>query len=156
MTYSSAVFSPQVGSSYGRVNTRLAFSRILWKDSVSTSKVSAKKTIAQQRFLDKLVKIERLENNWNGYGAEPLSKSLINESKKMIYSFAKIPQVFPTADGTLQFEYDKKDGSYLEFQLSTSEMIDVFEVDKNGVETEYQIIKTVSNINQVVRKFYEY
>lgn len=153
MTYSNTMLLPQVGSSYGFGIRHLILPRVFRKDSVSTIKLNLRSEDIRKCH-DKLNRIEALGDNWNGYGAVPISKELVKEAKRITKALRMIPQVYPTADGTLQFEYEKKDGSYLEISLSDSETVGVFEISKDKTEKEYQIEKTVSAIDGIVKNFY--
>ena len=59
----------------------------------------------------------RLEENWNGNGAVPFSEDFIftccDIVKKLVYQ----PEIFPTAQRSIQFEWDNSSGDYLEIQL---------------------------------------
>ena len=61
--------------------------------------------------------IESLEENWNGYGAPPFQKELIDKVKCIIKNLDEQPEIFPTGRGTIQLEYESKDKSYLEFEV---------------------------------------
>ena len=61
--------------------------------------------------------IESLEENWNGYGAPPFQKELIDKVKCIIKNLDEQPEIFPTGRGTIQLEYNSKDESYLEFEI---------------------------------------
>lgn len=64
-----------------------------------------------------LCQIASLKENWNGYGAEPFSASLINTCNALISVLEPQPAIFPTGRGSIQFQYELKDGSYLEFEI---------------------------------------
>ena len=69
-------------------------------------------------------------------------------------TLANQPQVFPTANNSIQIEYDGENGSYLEFQISNKKAIEYFKVDKQGTEcsgsipySSYIIEKLVEELN---------
>lgn len=68
----------------------------------------------------KLSKIEKLNRNWNGYGAKAFTKGVIKKVNKMLDKIIVQPKIFPTPNNSIQFEYyDRKDLSkYLEFDIS--------------------------------------
>ncbi len=55
--------------------------------------------------LMKLDSFKELENDWNGYGAEPFNEEHI-EKVKFLVSLLKIqPEIYPTARNSIQLEY---------------------------------------------------
>jgi len=72
--------------------------------------------------MDKLELIEKIEsfrnfkNNWNGYGAKPISKNVINRAMILAYDFEPMQEVFPTANNSIQFEWDMN-GVYIELEV---------------------------------------
>ena len=155
MTYANMATAQAVGQSYSFESPVYDTKIILFP---TTSSYSAVKNIdeAVKSIINKITEIEHLGDNWNGYSASPISSSIIAEVKSMISQLKKIPEIFPTADGQLQLEYDKKDGSYLEMDISGQDFIDVFMIDKNGNEKEYRINKSTTDINKTVETFYGY
>ena len=65
----------------------------------------------------KLQGFKNLKENWNDYGAPPISHSLIDTAIKIIQEIKVQPQLFPTARNSIQLEYEKINGEYLEFEL---------------------------------------
>lgn len=68
----------------------------------------------------KLQSFRELKKGWNGYDADPLPGTLIdralallNEPRIMYF----IPEVFPTARDSIQFEYRRPEGGYLEVEI---------------------------------------
>ena len=98
--------------------------------------------------------ISNLEANWNGYGAQPISKQLINKTKKIIIGLKRQPELFPTAAGTIQLEYDGENGSYLEIQICESRASEVFCIEKNGGRRHWTMDPSAGKVNEVVKKFY--
>lgn len=58
----------------------------------------------------KLDRISALNDNWDGYGAESLPEYLIISASELIRKLRIQPEIFPTADGTIQIEYEKDNG----------------------------------------------
>lgn len=54
--------------------------------------------------------------NWNLYNSSPVKVHTIKVAKKIINKLFVVPEVFPTPDGNIQFEFEYKD-IYLEFEL---------------------------------------
>lgn len=71
--------------------------------------------------LAKLDKISKFEKDWNGYGAEPIPQIAIDRASRILTDLDrdKLPQPFvaPTAAQTIQLEWEKEDGLYLEINV---------------------------------------
>lgn len=104
--------------------------------------------------LKKLDQIEALEDNWNGNGAKAFNKQLLEKTRKIITLLEKQPEVFPTGCDSIQIEYEKKDGSYLEIELSLAKQWNVFEVDSTGKEYTFFITANIEPLIKVVDEFY--
>lgn len=105
--------------------------------------------------LDKLKQIASFEENWNGYGAEPLSKLVLARSEDVIRRVCIQPDLFPTADNSIQMEYEKSNGAYLEVQITDGEAYEVFFMsDKDSEGEEYLINAQAEYVNEEVKKFY--
>lgn len=103
---------------------------------------------------EQLKKIAALENNWNENGAKQFSSKLIERVRWITQQLPTVPYIFPTAIGAIQIEYQKKDGSYLEFEIY-EKTIKQYMIDKNGQELEREITKHQMNgVLQAVVDFY--
>lgn len=67
--------------------------------------------------LEKIESFRNLGDNWNGYGAVKFSDLVIDKAISALYFLEKQPDVFPTGRNSIQFEYEKPDGDYLEFEI---------------------------------------
>lgn len=67
--------------------------------------------------LYKINEIASLNDDWNGYGASAFSDAIIRSMKDIVLSLTHQPSIFPTARKSIQFEYKKPNGDYLEFEL---------------------------------------
>ena len=103
--------------------------------------------------LDKLERIATLGHNWNGYGAEPLSAKLILQARNLLYELYIQPEIFPTAAGTIQLEYEKDNGDYLEFQLNKNGRCECFRTF-GGNEEYFYVPEIPETINDIVEDFY--
>ena len=109
---------------------------------------------AKDKNLAKLERISLLGDNWNGYGAAPLPDSTIFSAKNLIRNLFFQPEIFPTPDGTIQIEYEKDNGDYLEFQFDGQGTCEVFK--STGDNEEYFTSQDSSEaINALVEAFYE-
>ena len=66
--------------------------------------------------INKLESFKELKKDWNGYNAEPFSEKLINKALELLKQTTPIPEVFPTANNSIQFEWEKT-GLYLEIEI---------------------------------------
>lgn len=67
--------------------------------------------------IKRLNDIAELPYDWNGYGAIPFSKVLINKCKRIVNNLSVSPYIYPTGRQSIQFQYELKDRSYLEFEI---------------------------------------
>lgn len=104
--------------------------------------------------LKKLETIASLPDDWNANGAGTFSGGLIKKMRDLLLLLEVQPEIFPTACGSLQMEYDKMDGSHMEIELTEDEAAEVFTVDGTGAETMRRIPVYAEEINGVVRDFY--
>lgn len=107
--------------------------------------------------LENLKKIETiacLQDDWNANGAKAFSAGFITKVRNLIMFLQIQPEVFPTACESIQLEYDKKDGSHMEIELTEHEDAEVFVVDNKGCESIITISAGIEAINKVVSDFY--
>ena len=108
-----------------------------------------------RKNLLKLDEIKALKKNWNGNKARPISKRLVNKAKSLIINLETQPQIFPTANDSIQFEYDGENNSYLELQVTKKNNLSFYEVDKSGKETTGAIPASSFALESLVKEFYE-
>lgn len=96
-----------------------------------------------------------LEEDWNGNQAAAFSEDLINKALKIIGVIHDQPDVFPTARQSIQMEYEKENGDYLEFEIF-DDRIDMLLMNENQDEIEEQIpVGAFHKINSLIRDFHE-
>lgn len=103
--------------------------------------------------LKNIARLESFRNfraNWNGNGALPFRERVIDKAKLILFNLPKQPEIFPTARQSVQFEYEKENGDYLEFEIF-EDSISCLEI-VSGMESESQIDE--SEIFSVVNNFY--
>lgn len=96
----------------------------------------------KKRLTKEVDEIAELEINWDGYGAEPFTKKIIDRAMDVIYSLEDKyvePDIVPSNCG-IQFEWEYK-GNGLEIYIeddgdSITYLKVVGEDDRNWVETE--------------------
>lgn len=112
-------------------------------------------TQAMQINLNKLKEISLFHENWNGYGAQPLSTLVLKRAEEVVRGVYLQPRLFPTADNTIQMEYESSDDAYLEIQITSGKTYEVFFMpDKNSEGEEFFIDARVEDVNKEVGKFY--
>jgi hypothetical protein len=107
------------------------------------------------RNMEKISLISTLSDNWNGNGASPFSKELISKIKGIIYYLEYQPEIFPTACDSIQLEYEKDNGEYLEFELFENENLVVYRVDKDGFASTKEYEFDIQKVNKEIKSFYE-
>lgn len=109
---------------------------------------------AKRANLAKLDEIAALKENWNGYGAAPFSSGLLARARSLIASLPIQPEVFPTADDSIQIEFDGPERSYLEIQITEGAEYDALRIDRQGLESVFRVPADSSALGQLVRDFY--
>ena len=101
-----------------------------------------------------LSEIEKLKDNWNDNGASAFSSKLIEKCRGIVMQLASEPFICPTACGSIQFEYEKENGDYLEFEIY-EDRIECF-LDTSGGEQEFNLhgISATDRMKQMVVDFY--
>ena len=107
-----------------------------------------------EECLNKIEKIALLENNWNNNGANKFSDKVINNVKKFLSYSLYNPFVAPTANNSIQLEYEKDNGKYLEIEIYENK-IETFEIDAEKKETEQVFsINDFFKVLNLVKIFY--
>lgn len=91
----------------------------------------------------RLSEIERLEDNWNGYGAKKIDKTIIQRSKSLIHGLVRIYHeifIFPTARGTIQLEFQDVENSNFEIEIFPNEYV-ITKVEPNDDEEDFVMDK---------------
>jgi hypothetical protein len=103
--------------------------------------------------INTLLSFKKFHSNWNGEGAEPFSENLIQKVLDFINSplLKYQPSIFPTARQSIQLEYEKSNGNYLEAEIYENENTAYREIDDQ--ESEYPSISFNEIIN-LVNEFY--
>ena len=102
-----------------------------------------------------LSQIAKLEDNWNDNGAQSFSTKLIEKCRGIVIQLAAEPFICPTACGSIQFEYEKENGDYREFEIY-EDRIEVFWDTASGGEQEFDLcgISATDKMKQMVVDFY--
>lgn len=109
-----------------------------------------------KKNLETLKIIEKLKKNWNGNNAEPISQKIIDVVRGLICILGdKQPDIFPTACDSLQIEYEKNNGEYLEFEFLNNNVVKWFSIDRSSKETYGEFEYDINTIKGMVDDFYE-
>lgn len=113
-------------------------------------------TLLQKNNQIKLTHIFDLKDDWNGYGAKPIPPSIIYKCASLMNELVCQPKIYPTGRESIQFEYEKDNGEYLEFEFFSDKMI-VFAISETGEEAELSIplkADLVNIMNSYIDGFY--
>ena len=112
------------------------------------------KGAVKKRNFEKLSVIRSLKQGWNGNGAPSFSSSIIDKAEELIDELNIQPEIFPTALGTIQIEYDNSRRDHMEIEIGEEDIAEIFIVYFNGEESIEQIPATADHINERVIDFY--
>lgn len=104
--------------------------------------------------LEKLEQIAKLEDGWDGDNAKAFNDTLITNVRSILMGLRIQPELFPTACDTIQIEYEREDGAYLEIEIAEDRNAKVFAIDSKGSESSSVINASVQEIGKVVDSFY--
>ena len=104
--------------------------------------------------MEKLSVISNLKDNWNGNGAAPFTKKLIEKVADIVDKLLIQPEIFPTALGTIQLEFDNSRRDHMELEIGERDEAEIFIVYYNGVESFENIVVSAETINHRVGDFY--
>ena len=128
-----------------------AYSRML---SESKSAKPDTKGNVKAHNLEKLNAIHQLKDNWNGNDAPAFSKKLIKKVENLLNELMIQPEIFPTAMGSIQFEYDNARRDHMEIEINETDNAEVFIVNFNGAES-FETTSTLPDIlNAYIGGFY--
>lgn len=103
----------------------------------------------------KLAQIAMLNDNWDGYGAEHIPYDTLHRAQHLIHALHVQPEIFPTASGAIQIEYEKDNGDYLEFQFTGEGACEVFRCIGDNEEY-FRSLDNPESLNTLVEDFYGY
>ena len=113
---------------------------------INKEKAKAKHLIAE---------IANLKKNWNNNEADPIPCNILLKAFETVEVLPIVPDIFPTACGTIQFEYEKDTGEYLELELQ-EKAIKVFNIDSENNENTILIpYEDSDTLKQIVEAFNE-
>lgn len=103
--------------------------------------------------INTVLDFKKLPSNWNGNGAEQFSDKVVDSALKVLNSplLKYQPDVFPTGRKSIQLEYEKSNGHYLEIEIFDG-FFSAFR-DLNGTEKEFPKIE-LEELLGLVNDFY--
>lgn len=111
-----------------------------------------KNYIVASAALDEIVK---LDDDWNNNGASSFSRKLIEKCRGILTQLVAEPFICPTACGSIQFEYEKENGEYLEFEIYEDRIEAFLDTLSNGEqEFTWKGISATDKMKQMVVDFY--
>ena len=122
---------------------------VIEPDQATNNSFNIKKVIDLNN-IQKILKFKDLPLNWNGNDAEPFDKSFVKMVANIVSILELQPEVFPTARQSVQLEYEKENGDYLEFEIFENQII--MYQEKGGKEKEKTVNK--NELNKIIRDFY--
>ena len=105
--------------------------------------------------LKRLDVFESFKEGWNGNGAAPFSRKLIEKVRKILTDQEIQPEIFPSATGTIEFEYSNSRRDFMGIEIGAGTKAEVFIVFYNGHEITENIGADSTSINERVKRFYE-
>jgi len=90
-----------------------------YKESSTNNQIDVNHICKMNKNIETLKSFLKLKENWNYYGAKPFKEGLITKCINLIRSsdLKYQPDIFSTGRNSIQFEYEKEDGSYLEIEI---------------------------------------
>lgn len=143
------ITTSSVGNSiqcHNNINKNQALCRSSYIDNSNTINFSQE----LQKNIELINSYKNLDDNWNSYGASKFSESVIDKALSILYFLSIQPDVFPTGRNSIQFEYEKNNGDYLEFEIY-EDRITAFQIIASE-ETEYQV--DIKKARKMVVDFY--
>lgn len=100
----------------------------------------------------RIEEIGRLPDNWNGSGAAAFSRALVGAARALVCALPVQPAILPTARDSIQMEYERENGDYLELELFEGGRLKVFTYTHDGAAETRDI--PASAASKVVCDFY--
>ena len=96
-----------------------ALSKVDYSEEISAETLghNSFNSVSKTLSLDKLDNIQRLKDDWNGYGAKPIPIGVVDLCRNIVMELENQPEILPTARRSVQMEYRLKDRSYLEIEV---------------------------------------
>ena len=105
------------------------------------------------KSINSISEIASLPDNWNLNGAPAFSEQVILLCKDIVRSLSHQPNIFPTANGSIQMEWDNSKGDYLEIEIFEKGILNAAMRKNDGNWTEDEL--DLSMVEEYVEKFFD-
>lgn len=105
--------------------------------------------------LNKLDLIQGLKPGWNGNDTPAFTDSVIKKVHRIIEKIIIQPELFPTALGAIQLEYDNSRCDHMEIEINDSDVAEILIVKYSGEESFESIPASPEAISKKVGEFYK-
>jgi hypothetical protein len=121
-------------------------------NSDNKSKINTAQILKKINNIRTIDEIGQLAYNWDSQGADAFAEDLVSKVREIIQNpFLKYqPDIFPTFRDSIQIEYEKKNGDYLEFEFYNNE-VHILKI-VNDDETE----QITDSVNKIISKINEF
>lgn len=131
-----------------------AYSSAISTAAESRENVSGQVDDVRSFNLRKIEAIAGLKKDWNGNGAPSFSKKMIRKVTDIVNGLIIQPEVFPTAMGTIQLEFDNSRRDHMEIEITPDGAAEIFTVTYDGRELFDSIPADTDSLNRRISSFY--
>lgn len=110
------------------------------------------KPFNKRESLKRLEEISNLPDGWNDSEARSFPSEFLIYVRGILFSLEIDPDIFPTARGSIQLEYNNTSGDYLEFEIFADGKIKKFYCNRNGKSSTDFV--SASQLNGILNQFY--
>ena len=104
--------------------------------------------------LNRLSAFGNFKDDWNGNGAPAFDPALLSKVTSIVEALTIQPEIFPSAMGTIDFEYSNSRKDFMSIEVDISDHAEVFISTYFGEESFETIESTAKAIQKRVEKFY--
>lgn len=106
-----------------------------------TAKSFDANALRQEQLKEPLARINSfasLSKGWDGYEASVVNRDVIEFAKEVLFRLTAVPEVFPTLEGNIQFQFEDDEDNYLELELQSNNKITTYAemIDSDPTENE--------------------
>ena len=105
--------------------------------------------------LNKLTMMQGQKAGWDGKDAPAFADSVMKKARGIIEKIDIQPEVFPTALGSIQLEYDNSKCDHMEIEINDSDVAEILIVKYSGEESFESIPASPEAISKKVGEFYK-
>lgn len=101
---------------------------------------------------EKIQSYKNLQHNWNMAGAIPFDELFLNDIEVLLKKINIQPKIFPTGRNSIQFEYEKDNGDYLEFEIFDNKIFCLSIINNDEKTSEFNFDSEM--VNNFLNDFY--